>query len=167
MKKSVLLLMVVLFSALTVHAQQDSRADVSVGYSYLREGFSNGSNANGVSLSGAGYFNDWFGVAGDFGVYHFSQAGVGVNTYTFLVGPRLSANRGKPLSPFVQVLVGGDRLAAAGGSAKGFAWSAGGGVDLKLSSHMAFRPQFDYMGLRFSNGNVHSVRTSISLVYRF
>jgi hypothetical protein len=167
MKKSVLLLMVVLFSAWGVHAQEGSRADVSAGYSYLREGFSNGANTNGASFSGAGYFNDWLAVAGDFGVYHYSQAGVGVNTYTFLVGPRLTASHGSPISPFVQLLVGGDRLTVAGGSAKGFAWSTGGGVDLKLSTHMAFRPQFDYIGLRFSNGNVHSVRTSISLVYRF
>jgi hypothetical protein len=167
MKKAVLLVLATLFSAVAVRAQEAPRADLSVGYSYLREGFSGGANTHGGNVSGAGYLNDWFGVVGDFGVYHLSQSGVTANTYTFLAGPRLSANRGKSISPFVQALVGGDRLTAGGGSAKGFAWSTGGGVDLALSRRIALRPQFDYMGLRFSNGNVHSARASLSIVFRF
>ena len=83
-------------------AQQAPRADISLGYSYLREGFSGGSNAQGGNLSGAGYFNDWFGIAGDFGAYHVSESGISANTYTYLVGPRFSANRKGRTSVFVQ-----------------------------------------------------------------
>lgn len=168
MKKIALLLLAVFCSALETHAQEALRGDLSVGYSYFREGFSNGANANGGSISGAGYFNDWLGVVGDFGVYHLSQSGVTANTYTFLGGPRLSTNRGKSISPFVQALVGADRLTVPGiGSTHGFSWSTGGGVDLAMSRHIAIRPQFDYIGLRFSNGTTHSARASISLVFRF
>jgi len=167
MKKLFLFAFVTLASALAACAQEAPRGDLSVGYSYFREGFSGGANTHGGSVSGAGYFNDWFGIAGDFGVYHLSQPGITANTYTYLVGPRLSANRRKSISPFVQVLAGGDRLAAGGGSANGFCWSTGGGVDLAVSRHMALRPQFDYIGLRFSNGNVHAARASFSVVFRF
>ena len=167
MKKIALLVLVGLSSALAAAAQEAPRADLSIGYSYFREGFSGGANTHGGTVSGAGYFNDWFGIAGDFGVYHLSQSGVTANTYTFLAGPRLAANRGKSISPFVQVLVGGDRLAAGGGSTHGFAGSAGGGVDLALSRHIALRPQFDYMALRFANNTTHSARASVSIVFRF
>jgi hypothetical protein len=167
MKKIAVLFLMILSSALAARAQDAPRADLSVGYSYFREGFSGGANTHGVSISGAAYLNDWFGVVGDFGVYHLSQSGLTANTYTFLAGPRLSANRGKSISPFVQALVGADRLTAGGGSAHGLSWSAGGGVDLSLSRHIALRPQFDYIGLRFSNSTTHSARASISLVFRF
>jgi len=167
MKKLVLLFVVVLSSTLAAGAQEAARADLSVGYSYFREGFSGGANTRGGSVSGAGYFNDWFGLAGDFGVYHLSQSGITANTYTFLGGPRLAVNRGRAVSPFIQALVGGDRLTAGGGSTKGFSWSAGGGVDLAVSRHMAIRPQFDYIGLRFSNGTTHSARATLSVVFRF
>ena len=148
-------------------AQQAPRADISVGYSYLREGFSGGSNAQGGNLSGAGYLNNWFGIAGDFGVYHVSESGISANTYTFLAGPRFSANRNGRTSVFVQALVGGDRLTAGGGSAHGFSWSTGGGVEFALSHHIALRPEFDYIGLRFQNNTTHSARASVNIVFRF
>lgn len=168
MKKFVVFFLVAFSSALAVRAQEAPRGDFSVGYSYFREGFSGGANTQGGSVSGAGYFNDWFGVVGDFGVYHLSQSGVTANTYTFLAGPRLSAGRGKSVSPFIQALVGADRLNVPGfGSTHGFSWSTGGGVDLAVARHIAIRPQFDYIGLRFSNGTTHAARASINVVFRF
>jgi len=168
MKKLVLVVLVGFSSALAVSAQEAPRGDLSVGYSYFREGFSGGANTHGGSVSGAGYFNDWFGVVGDFGVYHLSQSGVAANTFTALAGPRFSANRRNNVSPFVQALVGADRLSVPGfGSTHGFSWSTGGGVDLAVSRHIAIRPQFDYIGLRFSSGTTHAARASISVVFRF
>ena len=167
MKKFVLLVLVALSSALAASAQETSRSDLSAGYSYLREGFSGGANTHGGSVSGAAYLNDWLGLVGDLGVYHLSQSGVTANTFTFLAGPRLSVNRRKSVSPFVQALVGGDHLTAGGGSTNGFAWSTGGGVDFAVTRHIAIRPQFDYIGLRFSNGTTQSARASFSIVFRF
>jgi hypothetical protein len=167
MKKLALLVLVVLPSALAVNAQEAPRGDLSIGYSFFREGFSGGANTHGGSASLGAYFNDWLGIVGDFGVYHFSQSGITANTYTFLGGPRLSANRGQRVSPFVQFLVGGDHVDVVGTGASGFAWSTGGGADLALSRHIAMRPQFDYIGLRAAGNTTHSARASISLVFRF
>jgi peptidoglycan-associated lipoprotein len=167
MKRLTWLVLSILGFAGLASAQEGPRADLSFGYSYLREGFSGGANTHGGSISGAGYLNYWLGLVGDIGVYHLSQSGVTANTYTFLAGPRLSANRGKGVSPFVQALVGGDRLTAGGSSTHGFSWSTGGGVDLGVSRHIAVRPQFDYIGLRFANGTTHSARASVSIVFRF
>jgi len=168
MIKIALLVLTVFSSALTASAQEAPRGDFSVGYSYLREGFSGGANTHGGSVSGAAYFNDWLGVVGDFGVYHLSKSGTTANTLTFLAGPRLSANRGRSISPLVQALVGADRLTVPGfGSAHGFSWSTGGGVDLAVSRHMVIRPQLDYLGLRFSDSTTQTARASISVVFRF
>lgn len=142
-------------------------ADLSLGYSYLREGFSGAANTHGGSASGTAYLNDWRGVPGDFGTHHLSQSGFSTYTYTSLGGPRLSANRGKGVSPFVQALVGGDRFTASGESVHGFSWSAGGGGDLVVSRHIAFRPQFEYIGLRFANGTTDCARASFSVRFSF
>ena len=167
MKKLFLVVAAILFGSMAVRAQDAPRADISAGYSYLRQGFSDGVNSQGGSISGAGYFNHWLGLAGDFGVYHVSQSGISGNTYTYLFGPRFSAKRDKSVSPFAQVMVGGDHFSAGGGTVSGFSWSAGGGFDLALSHRIALRPQFDYIGLRYSDNTTNSVRASLSVVFRF
>jgi hypothetical protein len=99
----------------------------------------------------------------------------------YVFGPRV-AMHGKRFTPFVQFLFGGaygtasaqvSALLPPGGpvlppgivqdpnhpitarinaSQNAFAMMAGGGVDIKLSKHMAFRPiEFDYYLTRFSN----------------
>jgi peptidoglycan-associated lipoprotein len=154
-----------------VRAQELPAADLSVGYSYFREGFSNGVNANGGTAAFTGYANRWLGVTGDFGAYHASPFGVSANTYTFLVGPRFSYRHSERAAPFAQVLLGGAHLTAGANgisaSTSGFAWSAGGGIDLGLSRHLAFRPQFDYIGIHAAGGTLNSARASASIVYRF
>ncbi len=171
MRKSFLLALIFFGFASTAAAQDHTNADVSIGYSYLREGFSNGINAQGGNLSATGYVNQWFGITGDFGAYHASPSGVSANTYTFLVGPRFAYRKQEHVRPFAQVLVGGAHLTAGGfgvsGSTSGFAWSAGGGVDLGLTRRLAFRPQFDYIGIHASGGTLNSARASVGLVFRF
>ncbi|PYT72200.1 MAG: hypothetical protein DMG42_14985 [Acidobacteria bacterium] len=91
MKKLMLLAVGIALFAIPSRAQS---VDASVSYSYFRLGGSNGVNQNGISGSLA--FNHlWFGIVGDFGVYHAAPSGVALNTYTFLLGPRLTfRNRG-------------------------------------------------------------------------
>jgi len=152
-------------------AQQAPSADFSLGYSYLREGFTDGANANGGSLALTVYPKDWLGITGDFGVYHTSISGVSADTYTYMAGPRFAYHRERRVSPFAQAMFGGAHLTAgaAGVSAStnGFAWSAGGGLDLSLTRHIAFRPQFDYIGIHASGGTLNSARASVSIVFRF
>jgi hypothetical protein len=111
--RKILFLAVGIFSLFVsaVRAQELPAADLAVGYSYFRAGFSNGVNANGGTAF-TGYANRWLGIAGDFGAYHASPFGVSANTYTYLVGARFSYRHSEPAAPFAQVLLGGAHLTA-------------------------------------------------------
>jgi Outer membrane protein beta-barrel domain len=152
-------------------AQQLPSMDFSIGYSYLREGFSNGVNANGGSFALTGYANDWLGITGDFGVYHASPFDVSANTYTYMAGPRFAYRKSSRVVPFAQTTFGGAHLTAGAGgvsaSANGFAWSAGAGLDLGITPHIAFRPQFDYIGIHAAGSTLNTARVSAAIVFRF
>jgi len=158
-------------SVSATQVQELAPADLSVGYSFHREGFIDGINANGGAVAFTGYANRWLGITGDFGAYHASPFGISANTYTYLVGPRFAYRNSDRIVPFAQVLVGGAHLTAGASgvsaSTNGFAWSAGGGVDLGLTHHLAFRPQFDYIGIRVGSNTLDTVRASASIVFRF
>lgn len=143
--------------------------DGSIGYSYFRLGGSGGLNQNGVSGSLAYKPNNYLGIVGDFGGYHASPGGVSLNTYTFLFGPRLSLHNHSNFTPFAQALLGGARLTAGGGggSSNHFAYSVGGGVDIGLLPHLAFRPQLDYVGIHSSGGTTNCTRVSAAFVVHF
>jgi hypothetical protein len=175
MKKMKWLAIGILVLTCSVSAQRTGvpeapKVEVSTGYSFLRLGGSGGVSQHGGSISIAGNVNNWLGVVGDFGAYHSSPLGVSLNTFTFLFGPRFSLRVGK-VTPFVQTLVGGAHLnASASGISAGttpFAMSAGGGVDLRLSQHLALRPQVDYIALRSSGQTLNAGRASVSIVFRF
>jgi len=140
--------------------------DVSVSYSYFRLGNSGGINQNGVSGSIAYNPNRWLGIVGDFGRYHASPGGASLNTYTYLFGPRLTLRNPTKINPFVQGLVGGSRLSAAT-STDQLAFSFGGGVDVGLLPHLAFRPQVDYVGMRNNGQTLNSTRLSAGFVIHF
>jgi hypothetical protein len=171
MRKMVLLAGLILLTAVVSRAQETPGAEVSAGYSFLRFGVSHGVNQNGASVSLAGNLHRWLGLAGDFGGYHKSAGGVTFNTYTYMGGPRFSYRNSSHITPFAQVLVGGAHASLGGfgssGSGNGFAYSAGGGVDLGLTKHLALRPQLDYIGMRFSGTTVNTVRGSLGIVFRF
>jgi len=160
-----------ILSVSLARAQEPPAADLAVGYSYFREGFNDGVNANGGTLAFTGYANRWLGITGDFGVYHASPFGISANTYTYLVGPRVARRSSERVAPFAQALLGGAHLTAGAGgisgSANGFAWSAGGGIDPGPSRRIAFRPQFDYIGIHTGGGTINTARASASIVFRF
>jgi outer membrane immunogenic protein len=163
--------LIFLFLALSVFAipSRAQSVDVSVGYSYFRLGGSGGINQNGVSGSVAYNLKsfDWLGIVGDFGGYHASPLGVSLNTYTYLFGPRLTLRNPSKFNPFGQVLLGGSRLTAGGGSSNQFAYSLGAGVDIGLLPHLALRPQVDYVGLNTPGSHTNCTRVSAGLVVHF
>ena len=164
MKKLLLLALGLSLFAIPSHAQS---VDVSGSYSYFRLGNSNGINQNGFSGSVA-YSHHWFGITGDFGVYHASPAGISTNTYTFLFGPRLTLRNPSGINPFAQALVGGSHLTASGfGSTNDFAFSVGGGVDIGIAPRLFLRPQVDYIGIRESGQTVNCTRASVGIVIHF
>jgi len=166
MKKLIFLLLAFSVFVVPSHAQS---VDASVSYSYLRLGGSGGINQNGVSGSVAYNPNRWLGIVGDFGGYHASPFGVSLNTYTYLFGPRLTLRNPSKINPFGQVLLGGSRITAGsgGGSANQFAYSLGGGVDIGVLPHLAFRPQVDYIGLETSGSRTNCTRVSAGFVVHF
>jgi hypothetical protein len=165
--------LIFLFLALSVFAipSRAQSIDASLSYSYFRLGGSGGLNQNGVSGSLAYNLKSWswLGVVGDFGVYHASPLGVSVNTYTYLFGPRLTLRNPSKFNPFAQALLGGSRVTvgSVGGSSNQFAYSVGGGVDIGLLPHLAFRPQLDYVGLNTSGSRTNCTRVSAGFVVHF
>ncbi len=182
MRKLGCLLGTVLLVCLTAAAQDAPKADAFLGYSYVRAN-PNTAGATGFNLnggSGSVAFNPSrsFGIVGDFGGYHvgtIAGQSVDANLYTYLFGPRFS-HRGDRLTPFVQVLFGGAHAtssAIGGGTANSFAMTAGGGLDAKVSDHVAIRlGQVEYFMTRFpettpSRVTQNNLRLSTGIVFRF
>jgi hypothetical protein len=169
MTKEILLVLALTVLAGSISAQDVPKAELSMGYSYFRAGFSSGVNQQGGSVSAAVNANRWLGLLGDLGVYHASPFGSSLNTYTFLVGPRFSARNRSRITPFAQALIGGAHLTAgsSSGSVTPFAIGAGGGIDVQMTKHLALRPQLDYFALRSNGETLHSARGTIAMVFRF
>jgi len=163
MRKALLLLTGLMVGG-TAYGQDTPIGDFAINYSYFRVGGYGGANLHGGSVSGAGNLNSWLGIAGDYGVYHFQPSfSGGVNLHTFTLGPRISL-RGNHMIPFGQVLVGGFH----GLGTNGFAMSAGGGLDIKVSHLVAIRMvQVEYMLLRAQGDNLNCARVSAGVVFRF
>jgi len=186
------------------HPKDFPRTEVFLGYSYLRAmpTLADGNRLvtlNGGNASIAYNFNRYFGLVTDFAGYADSElrlSGPGANpprvvdstgtAYTFLFGPRLSFRQHERFTPFLQVLAGGAYATAVPidgcntapctplpeqGS---FAMTAGGGLDVKVSRHLAVRLfQAEYLMTRFadltttSRQNQNDMRLSAGLVFRF
>jgi len=180
MRKLGFLLSLLLLATLTAAAQDNPKADVFFGYSYVRANpntpGASGFNLHGGSASVAYYPSSSLGIVGDFGGYHvgsISGTTVNSNLYTYLFGPRF-AYRGK-VTPFAQALFGGAHLT---GSALGtplqnsFAMTAGGGVDVNATDHVTIRlAQAEYLLTRFREigprVNQNNLRLSTGIVFRW
>jgi len=159
-------------------AQESSKADAFLGYSYVRanpatSGVS-GFNLNGGSGSVAYYPFRSLGIVADFGGYHASNIGT---VYTYLFGPRLTHHIGR-VTPFAQVLFGGAHdgsgAIASPASANAFAMTAGGGLDVNATQHIGLRlVQAEYLLTRFQEtvgGNrltQNNARISTGIVFRW
>lgn len=152
------------------YAQNTPAADVAVAYSplYILKGYTIWMNGGSGSL--AYNVNNWFGVAGDFGVYHgYPAESLTGETYTF--GPRVTYRKLDRLTPFAEALFGGSHFSASSGGITGggneFAFSVGGGGDIALgaSQRFALRLQGDYFGIRSSGSTTPAMRLSVGIVY--
>lgn len=170
----------------TLKAQdQVPRFELSASYNYVR--FNINANVNGQPPSqtfngngGGGELvfdvNRWLGVVGDTGGYwavsttNSSTSGAAI---PYLAGPRVTLRRGVFL-PFVHVLAGGV-VTSSGiqtiGWQSHFAMAAGGGLDIKVSKHLAIRPaQAEYFMTRIPNGlnnRENNFRFGAGVVFRF
>jgi len=171
MKKFIWVALAVSIFSASSYAQQAPRGDISAGYSFLRVGGTGGANLNGFSTSFAYNANDWFGIAGDIGVYHGSPGGVSVTGLTYTFGPRFTYRKSDHFMPFGEALFGASHASASAGGLSGssnpFTYALGGGAELPLgSSHSwALRPEAEYVGLRANGATANCVRISVGIVY--
>jgi len=141
-----------------------------------------------------------FGLEFEFGGYHngsISDIQFDTTYFTYLFGPRFSVGRSKKVDPYFHTLFGGVHVtssiaqtsipgATATPPASGryatsqdtFAMAAGGGLDIRLSRHVMFRPiQLDYVLTRLQdlglsgqpsrNRNQNNLRYAAGIMFTF
>jgi hypothetical protein len=185
MKHAVKATGVVLLACLSAAAQSVPRVETYFGYSYVRfnsAGRVPAFSSNGGTAQLVYNFNPWLSIVGDFGGYHngvISGVHVDNTVANFQFGPRVSFRKRKMVSPYVQALFGGayataskaialDPLAnvTAQGSDSAFAMLAGGGINIRLSRHIALRPiEVDYFLTRLRNPILETARNQNNLRY--
>jgi len=132
------------------------------------------------------------GLVAEFGGYDVtglpSGSGNAVTLFSYLFGPRFNIRKSEKVTPFVEVLLGGAHVSGSGtiapdaavspyqistvyfgGTSNAFAMAAGGGIDVKLTQHVALRLiQADYLMTRFStNFNSDTGSTSAATQNNF
>src|SRR5216683_2797993 len=140
------------------------RFELSAGYSYVnfRPGSPFGAFSNhGASGSFTYNASRYLGLTAELSGYNFSDvsgANVQGGWTTWLFGPRLNLRRFDYFVPFAEFLVGGSHGGAqmtGVNSQSAFALAAGGGVDVVLTKHVAWRfVQMDYLMTNFSGTSV-------------
>ena len=116
-------------------------------------------NMNGFDVNGAFNLFPWLGVAGDV-VGTYSNQGVSGNNklYSFMAGPRVYPFGHGRITPYVQAELGGSHYQfqitpANGGpftdTERGFAWSAGGGINVFLTNRLGLKVQAEFEQTRF------------------
>jgi outer membrane immunogenic protein len=144
-----------------------SLVDVGLDYNYVRSNLPAG-GCGCFHLNGGGgwlafNFSHSLGIVGEIASQHASNVsgtGADLTLTSFMAGPRYTWNGAGRLAPFAQLLLGG---AHAGGSlapgnsglsgSAAFAVTAGGGLDIGLTRHIALRAlEADYYLTRFDNG---------------
>jgi opacity protein-like surface antigen len=182
-----LLILAAGLTAKSAAAQETPRVEISGGYSYVRANLNtpNGCcfNMHGGSGSVAFNLNRWFGAVAEVGVYHSGNvlgSGADLTVVNYLFGPRLSYRKHERLTPFAHVLLGGGHAggtlytgtttAPGPGPNNAFVMAAGGGLDVKVSPHVAVRVfQADYLFSKFLNGvndRQNSFRLTAGVVFR-
>jgi opacity protein-like surface antigen len=185
MKNSAWLIVLALVTGFAWPARaQDAtpRFEAYAGYDYTRYNAINdishvppSSNVNGNGGSAQPEFNvtAWLGIVGDFAGYAVARNGYATtHQISYLFGPRVSF-RGGRFTPFAQVLPGAvwasDAIVL--GSKTAFGMTAGGGIDVRVSRHIAVRPlQAEYFLTKFPDGNdnrQNNFRYSAGIVFRF
>jgi hypothetical protein len=160
------LLLAILGTVPPAKAQEElSKLELSGGYDYVRYNAnprvsgvppSESFNANGVSGQIEYNANNWLGGIADFSGYAVARQGFATtHQISYLFGPRINLRRSK-VTPFAQLLLG--RVWAEDGitfgSVAAFGMTAGGGVDVTVSRHIALRAvQAEYFLTKFPDGN--------------
>ena len=178
MRKVMIAFGLLLLATVSTRAQENRGVEVAGDYQYVR--FNPGNGASGINCQGGSgsfgaYLTARLGVIGEFGACKVTglPAGATAHEMDYLFGPRVYFHSHGRLFPFVQTLLGGERLSAGvtgvgSGSTSAFAWTAGGGVDATLTQHLTFRAvQVEYLYTHFGGASQNSFSLQSGIVYRF
>jgi opacity protein-like surface antigen len=172
MRNLFILVVLIVFVAAPAMAQETPQAELFGGYEYIHISGGNGCHGGGGNI--AYNLNNWFGAVGDFGICRVTglPSGVSATAFNYLFGPRVSYRSFGSLTPFAQVLLGGERLGAGingvgSGSANSFAMTLGGGADYKFTDHVSFRGQVEYLYTHFGGTGQNNARIEGGIVYRW
>lgn len=176
-----------LFAAVAASAvAQETPSVAEVGMTFSSTTFYPGSGVPSfTAFGGSGVLalnvNKFLGVVADLGAYHNGgDANFNPTTFSYLFGPRLNLRKSK-VTPYVQALFGGAHVStslvdANTGSAlseNGFAMAFGGGLDVRVSKHLAVKPfQLEYLRTRLPNvwntsDTQNNLRYSAGVVFSF
>ena len=178
MRKLFIVLGFALLASSVAQAQETRGMEVSGQYQYVR--IYPGQGAPSASCQGAGgtfavNMNNWLGLVGDGGFCRVTGLPSGTSSHeiNYLFGPRLNYRTHGRLTPFAQVLFGGERATASAtgfpsASSNAFAMTFGGGADVELTQHVSFRAiQFEYLYTHFGGAKQNNLRIVSGLVYHF
>jgi opacity protein-like surface antigen len=178
MRKTFILFGFALFATSIAQAQETRGMEVSGQYQYVRINPGQGAptaNCQGAGGTFAANVNRWVGIVGDVGYCKVTGQPTGFSAHdiNYLFGPRISYRNYGRVTPYAQVLFGGDRATASvtglpSTSLNAFAMTFGGGADFRLTRHLAFRAiQVEYFYTHFSGAKQNNLRLQSGLVYRF
>ncbi len=171
-------LLLLLGLATSAFAQEVTKAEASAGISYLRANEASGVCGCFGLVGGSGSFalnlNSHFSGVADVGYVHkgnLNGSGIDLGLFTYMAGPRYSI-RGHKLTFFAQGLAGGvtAHSSSAFNNGTGFAASAGGGANFRITSRFLWRViEADYLFTRIYNGDSNTqnnIRITTGLVIR-
>lgn len=182
--------------AVSAFAQDEPKFETYLGYSFTR--VNSGINVPAFSANGglgevAFNFNRWLSAVGSFNAVHngnISDFHVDQTLFGYNFGPRLNLRHGR-ITPFVETLFGATHDSRSFkvpnttvvianttlsqrfvNDATAFSMLFGGGLDLPINRHLAFRPiKLDYYMTRFQPvfiqglGNANRNRNQSNLLY--
>jgi opacity protein-like surface antigen len=202
-KKITLIIGVALLFAFTATAQETPQMEAFLGYTFTRANSATNVpafSANGGSGQFVYDFNKWISAVADFGAVHNGNIhNIHLDsTFTnFLVGPRVPVRMWSRVTPYFQILFGGvyattstavdvtvltpgglviptGSFLRATAARTGFGMTVGGGMDLKITKHVSFRPiQLEYFLTRLQNlrtqndNNQNNLRYSTGFNFTF
>lgn len=179
--------------SLPAHAQKKAaKVELAGTYAYLRTNvkgpnWSEGLQTNGGTGSITFNVTNSLGLVAELGGYTSSTissaGGQNITFASYLFGPRYSFRKWSTLTPYVQTLFGGvkgnNELYLGGNKSypliktntNTFAWTVGGGLDAKVTHHLAVRVfQAEYFMTNWNDfgvGHQNSFRIETGLVWRF
>jgi opacity protein-like surface antigen len=156
MKSSVFVLGSLLACAGVLGAQEETLPRFEVGLTY--SGVHLNAAHNNAQITGNGgsgqfeyNFNKWLGGITDLGGYANTRRGIDEKAFSYLFGPRLNWRHNR-WTPYAQALFGGSNGWSGSNTQNTFALAIGGGVDYRLTRHIAIKPvQVEYYRSQFDS----------------